>query len=181
MPCWRRATPAKRYPALQALLPYRTSHVEGDGTVAVAGVCYADEREHVLPYFAGASVLVVGSRQVPGRAWVHLADELAHDPDVLADPVAAKRLAGDAGGAGAGVGAADTTPRPHSGTGERADPSTSTLWGTAATGRIHPVCTVVSGDGRTGAARGLALAAGGGESVVERRGRRPAQTAEACL
>ncbi len=112
--------------------------------MTVAGVSYADEREGLLPSFAGTAVWLVGSRQVAGRAWVHLADELAHDADVLADPVAVERLAGDAGGAGAEAGAADTTPRPRSGTGERADPSPSTVWGAAATGRIDPVCTVVT-------------------------------------
>jgi threonine dehydrogenase-like Zn-dependent dehydrogenase len=65
--------PAERYPALQALLPGAAAHVREDGTVVVAGVCSADEHERLLPYFVGASVLVVGSRQVPGRAWVHLA------------------------------------------------------------------------------------------------------------
>jgi hypothetical protein len=140
--------PAERYPALQALLPGAAAHVQADGTVMVAGVGYADEREGLLPSFAGAAVWLVGSRQVAGRAWVHLADELAHDPDVVADPVTAERLAGDAGGAGAGAGEADTTPRPHSGTGDRADPCTSTLWGwgTAATGRSDPVCTVVTAE-----------------------------------
>jgi hypothetical protein len=70
--------PAERYPVpvLQALLPHRTSHVTSDGTVAVAGVRYADEREHLLACCAGIEVQVVRSQQVPGRAWVHLVDEV---------------------------------------------------------------------------------------------------------
>lgn len=137
--------PAARYPALQALLPGAVGHVHADGTVMVAGTCYGDEREGLLPYFAGAAVWLVGSRQVPGRAWVHLADDLAYAPDVLADPVAAERLAGAAAG---GAGAADVLQQTATGEteemGERADPSPSTVWGTAATGRSDPVCTVVT-------------------------------------
>jgi hypothetical protein len=102
---------------------------------------------------------------------------------VLADPVTAEHLAGAVGGAGA----ADVLQQTATGeTGERADPCTSTLsstvWGTAATGRSDPVCTVVTAE--LGQRVGWRWPLVGRESEVECHGRRPAQTAAAgatCL